>query len=132
MKKSNIGYMNSRDRKFLDEALLLARSGERVGGARLGALLVIGNRVVSMGQNMYKSHPMQKRFARRPDSIYQHAEINCLVNFLRINDQSDLAKATLYVARVMGDDMEHVGEAKPCPGCAKAIYHYGIKKVVHT
>ena len=132
MKKSKVRIMNSRDAKFLDEALQLARAGGRVGGARLGAVLVISNRVVSMGQNIYKSHPLQKRFARRPDAIFQHAEINCLVNFLRSNDQSELTKATLYVGRVFGEEMEFVGEAKPCPGCSKAIHHYGIKKVVHT
>lgn len=124
--------MNGRDKKFIDEALQLARAGDRVGGARLGAMLVVGNRVVSMGQNLYKTHPMQKRFARRPDAIFQHAEINCLVNFLRNNDAEELQKATLYVGRVLGDDLELVGEAKPCPGCMKAINHYGIRKVVHT
>ena len=132
MKMSTVRHMNQRDTKYIDEALQLARAGERVGGARLGALLVIGNRVVSMGQNMYKTHPLQKRFARRPDAIFQHAEINCLVNFLRNNDPEDLVNATLYVGRVFGEDMEHIGTAKPCTGCAAAIHHYGIKKVVHT
>lgn len=124
--------MNSRDRKYIDEAIQLARAGERVGGARLGAILVIGNRVMSMGQNLYKTHPMQKRFARRPDAIFQHAEINCLINFLRNNDAAELKKATLYVGRVFGEEMDQIGEAKPCPGCTKAINHYGIGKVVHT
>lgn len=124
--------MDSRDTKFLDEALHLARSGSRVGGARLGAILVIGNRVVSMGQNMYKTHPLQKRFGKNPEAIFQHAEINCLINFLRFNDENDLRRATLYVGRVSGEDLDVIGEAKPCPGCAKAIEHYGIKRVVHT
>lgn len=124
--------MNSRDKKYIDETLQLARAGARVGGARLGAMLVIGNRVVSMGQNLYKSHPLQKRFGKNEEAIYQHAEINCLINFLRNNSVSDLGKATLYVARVVGEDMDLVGEAKPCLGCMKAIDHYGIRKVVHT
>lgn len=124
--------MKFRDRKFLDETILLARAGDRVGGARLGAMLVIGNRVVAMGQNMYKTHPLQKRFGKNADAIYQHAEINCIVNFLRNNSEDDLQRATMYIGRVMGDGMEHVGAAKPCPGCMSAIHHYGIKKVVHT
>lgn len=132
MKTSNIRNMDSRDAKYMNEALQLARAGGGAGGARLGAVLVIGNRVVSMGQNIYKTHPLQKRFARRPDAIFQHAEINCLVNFLRFNNEADLGKATLYVGRVLGEELELIGEAKPCPGCAKAIRHYGIKKVVHT
>lgn len=124
--------MNARDQKFLDETIHLARAGDRVGGARLGAMLTIGNRVVAMGQNMYKSHPLQKRFGKNSDAIFQHAEINCIVNFLRNNDEEDLQKATLYVGRVMGDSMENVGTAKPCLGCMTAINHYGIKRVVHT
>lgn len=124
--------MNIRDQKFINETLHLARAGDRVGGARLGAILTIGNQVVSMGQNMYKTHPLQKRFARRPDAIFQHAEINCIINFLRNNDAADLQRATLYVARVLGCNMESVGMAKPCSGCSSAIEHYGIKRVVHT
>lgn len=124
--------MNKRDKKYLNEAMQLARAGDRVGGARIGALLVIGNRVVAMGQNMLKSHPMQKRFGKNPEAIYQHAEINCLVNFLRSNDPKELTKATLYVGRVYGEDMEHVGLAKPCCGCSHAIEHFGIRKVVHS
>lgn len=124
--------MNSRDKKFLDETIHLARAGHRVGGARLGAILTIGNRVVAMGQNMYKSHPLQKRFGKNADAIFLHAEINCIVNFLRNNSEEDLQRATLYVGRAYGDNMEMVGTAKPCPGCMSAIEHYGIKRVVHT
>jgi tRNA(Arg) A34 adenosine deaminase TadA len=124
--------MNIRDQKFINETLHLARAGDRVGGARLGAILTIGNQVVSMGQNMYKTHPLQKKFARRPDAIFQHAEINCIINFLRNNDATALKRATLYVGRVFGNNMESIGTAKPCSGCAGAIEHYGIKRVVHT
>lgn len=131
-KKSIAIDMKFRDRKYLDEAIELARAGDRVGGARIGALLVIGNRVVSMGQNVYKTHPLQKRFGKNPEAIYQHAEMNCLINFLRRNDREELSRATLYIARVMGQDAEHIGLAKPCCGCEAAIHSYGIKKVVHT
>lgn len=124
--------MNHRDAKYLDEALQLARAGDRVGGARIGAVLVIGNRVVSMGQNMNKTHPLQKRFGKNPEAIYQHAEINCIVNFLRKSSPEDLKKSTLYVGRVYGQDMEHIGLAKPCAGCSHAIEQFGIRKVVHT
>lgn len=124
--------MNRRDEKYLDEALQLARAGNRVGGARIGALLVVGNRVASMGQNMSKTHPLQKRYGKNPDAIYQHAEINCIVNFLRKFNVEELKKATLYVARAMGDNMDNVGLAKPCCGCATAISQYGIKRVVHS
>lgn len=124
--------MKFRDRRYLDETIELARAGDRVGGARIGAMLVIGNRVVAMGQNVYKTHPLQKRFGKNPEAIYQHAEMNCIINFLRKNDREELSRATLYVARVMGQDAEHVGLAKPCAGCNSAIHSYGIKKVVHT
>lgn len=124
--------MNKRDIKYLDEALELARASERVGGARLGALLVINNRVVAMGQNQAKSHPLQKRFGKNDDAIYLHAEINSIVNFLRRNPMQDLSKATLYVARAMGCGGNEIGKAKPCRGCSQAIKAFGIKKVVHT
>ncbi len=124
--------MNKRDSKYLDEAIQLARAGDRVGGARIGALLVVGNRVVSMGQNMLKSHPLQKRYGKNPEAIFQHAEINCIVNFLRKFSLDDLKKSTMYVGRVSGTHMHDVGLAKPCSGCAHAIHQFGIRKVIHT
>lgn len=123
-----------RDKKWLDMAVKLAMAGDKVGGARIGAVLVINNRAVAMGQNINKSHPMQKRFARpgRPDSIYQHAEVNCVVNFLRNNSVDDLKRSTLYIGRVYGYNMESIGLAKPCKGCSHMINQMGIKRVVWT
>lgn len=129
---SKAQFMNRRDSKYLDEAIELARAGDRVGGARIGAVMVIGNRVVSMGQNMLKTHPLQKRYGKNPEAIYQHAEINCIVNFLRKNPANELEKATLYIGRVHGQEMESVGIAKPCSGCAHAIHQFGIKRVIHS
>ena len=123
--------MNKRDRKHLDLAFKLAQAAEKVAGARLGALLVIGNRVVAMGHNQYRTHPLQKRWGKNSDAIYLHAEIAAIVNFLRSNSESDLQNATLYVARVLANS-DTEGMAKPCPGCAAAIDSYGIKRVVYT
>lgn len=121
-----------RDKKWLDMAVELAKSGDRVGGARIGAIIVVNNRAVAFGQNMNKSHPLQKRYGKNPDAIYQHAEINCIVNFLRKHSPDDLKRATLYVGRVHGKLMESIGLAKPCCGCNHAINQFGIKKVVYT
>lgn len=121
-----------RDKKWLDMAVELAKSGERVGGARIGAIIVVNNRAVAFGQNMNKTHPLQKRFGKNPDAIYQHAEINCIVNFLRKNSPEDLKRATLYIGRVHGKLMNNIGLAKPCCGCDHAINQFGIKKVVYT
>lgn len=125
--------MNKRDKKWLDMAVKLAISGEKVGGARIGSVLVINNRPIAFGQNMNKTHPMQKRFGKNPEAIYMHSEINCLTNFLRFNSPDDLRAATLYVGRVSGHANDlRIGLAKPCAGCQKAIKKYGIKRVIYT
>lgn len=103
---------------------------------KLAATIVLRNEVISIGFNSDKSHPLQKRFCKNPDSIFKHAEVDCIVKALKIVDEEDLKNATLYVYRVKrkhkGDTAWVSGKAEPCPGCQKAIEHFGIKRTVFS
>lgn len=104
--------------------------------ARLGAVVVLGNKVVSVGFNQLKTSPIQKKYNRYregefPPHIHNdtlHAEIDCL------NKGSyadiDWKNATLYVGRE--DKAGHSKLAKPCPACLQAIKERGIKRVYYT
>lgn len=104
--------------------------------AKLAAVLVIRNDIISVGTNTHKTHPLQKKFSKNSDSIFLHAEINCIVNALKNIDESELKKATLYVYRVkktrrFGQEWVD-GLAAPCSGCMGAIKHFGIKRVIYS
>jgi tRNA(Arg) A34 adenosine deaminase TadA len=103
---------------------------------KLAACLVIRNEIVSVGFNSDKSHPLQKRFSKNSEAIFKHAEVDCIIKALKIVDEEDLKDATLYVYRVKKlnkGDMNWVpGRAEPCPGCQKAIEHFGIKRTVFS
>ena len=126
--------MSSRDKKYMDFVRRLATSNNMK--MKLAACLVLRNEVISVGFNSDKSHPLQKRFAKNTDAIFKHAEVDCIIKALKIVDEDDLKNATLYVYRVKkqnkGDTGWVSGLAEPCPGCQKAIEHFGIKRTVFS
>ena len=69
-------------------------------------------------------------------AIFKHAEVDCIIKALKIVDEEDLKDATLYVHRVKklnkGDTNWVNGLSEPCPGCQKAIEHFGIKRTVFS
>ena len=126
--------MSNRDKKYMDFVRRLATSNNMK--MKLAACLVLRNEVISVGFNSDKSHPLQKRFAKNTDAIFKHAEVDCIIKALKIVDEDDLKNATLYVYRVKkqnkGDTGWVSGLAEPCPGCQKAIEHFGIKRTVFS
>jgi len=104
--------------------------------AKLAACIVVRNDIISIGQNSYKSHPLQKRFSKHIESIFKHAEVDCIINALRHVDADKLCKATLYVYRVKRRSKDSIdwvdGYSEPCPGCKQAISHFKIKKVIFS
>lgn len=96
-------------------------------GVRVGAVVTDKKgRVISVGYNRRKTHPVQKRFADqvgRPCKVHLHAEISALVKCRQ-------EPHTMYVARIQQDN--NTAAAHPCPICVAAIEESGIKKVVYT
>jgi len=83
-------------------------------------------RIISKGHNMMKTHPMQKRYAKKAGNemaIYLHAEMSALVKCRDVPH-------TIYISRRMKNG--ETGLAKPCPICAMAIKEAGIKNIIYT
>lgn len=107
--------------------------------AKIAAGIYKKNRLVSVGVNCNKTHPIQLRFKKNDHAIFLHAEINCIVNHIKHFGEEDLQGSTMYVARSKmeltakgnGYD-EKWGLAAPCEGCMKALKYYGIKRVIYT
>lgn len=126
----------SRHAKFIN---LLSRVASDItwnGNARLAACVVYKNEVASFGINEFKTHPFQAKFGRNDDSIYLHAETSAIKNALKVLDEDQLSKSTLYVCRVKFADLKRkrliFGLAKPCEGCVRCIHTFGLQKVIYS
>lgn len=122
--------------KYINLLSKLASTVEPVAQARIASCLVYKNDIVSFGICRMKTHPFQAKFSKNENSIYLHAETDCIKNALRSIQLADLSRCTLYICRVKFESRTKenlvFGMAKPCSGCAKAIATFDIKTVVYS
>lgn len=87
---------------------------------KLGAVIVKGNKIISVGFNKNKTHTKSNHAWKR-----LHAEISAI-----LKAKQDLTGCSIYVYRETknGD----LGIAKPCSSCSAAIKETGIKKIYYT
>lgn len=117
--------------KYLELAKKLAETSTKY--PRVGCLIVKKKRVVSMGVNTCKSHPLQKRLnhLRFEDKWFdtckheRHAEFNAV---LAANES--LEGSSIYIARLNKDGLEM--PSMPCKACLELIRKHNIKKIIFT
>lgn len=89
--------------------------------------------LIATGVNQRKTHPMMMGEGYRADQLYMHAEVDAIRNALRLITREQLKQCELHIVRVkrphIASNRWVYGLAKPCPGCAKIIEDFGIKKV---
>lgn len=103
---------------------------------KLAAAIVRNNKIISIGMNSMKSHPLQAKYGKNQHAIFLHAEISAIKNALREIDVDDFHKCDIYIARIKKEKpftKKYIwGLARPCAGCERAIAEFGIKRVVYT
>lgn len=103
---------------------------------KMAAAVVRRGKIVSIGINSMKSHPMAAKFGKNEHAIFLHAEVAAIKNALREIEVDDLSKCDIYIVRVKKEKpftKKYVyGLAKPCSGCERAIAEFGIKSVIYT
>ena len=97
---------------------------------RHAALLTYKGKVLSVGKNQRKTHPMMLKYQTNEKKVYLHAEIDAIIKTINAHGTDILRRCELYVLRVTGGG--NIGHSKPCPGCQKAIDAFEIKKVYWT
>jgi len=115
----------------MEKYLNLVRAQAEVSPFRrfpMAACIVCKGEVISCESNHLKTHPLQAKYASKPDRIHLHAEIACLVR-ARWPKESIVVGANMYIGRLLknGD----WGCSKPCPGCFAALDHSGIGSVTY-
>jgi len=115
--------MTSRYTRFVKAGLDLACAAHRDKDCyyQLCALVVKKNRVLSVGYNNPKTHPLAKTKMRQ-----LHAEMDAIIGC----NAEQLDGAELVVVRARRD--KKVGMAKPCKACHEFIAKVGIKRVYYT
>ncbi|MES9991898.1 MAG: tRNA adenosine(34) deaminase TadA [Candidatus Thiodiazotropha sp.] len=105
-----IDELDLKDRKFMQQALLLAQRAESQGEVPVGAVVVLDDQIVGEGWNS----PI------RLQDPTAHAEIQALRDAASRLGNYRLPDTTLYVT------------LEPCPMCAGAIVHARVARVVYA
>ena len=112
--------------KWFETARAVAMTGVGTGPRRSfrhGAVLVKKNRVVSVGLNSMKTHPILSRFTLWP---YMHAESNAIIRHGLDNCEG----LGLYVVRI--DRNNDYMMSKPCRACRGLIEQAGLSDTYYT
>jgi deoxycytidylate deaminase len=100
--------------KFFTLARKLAQSSDYEQHP-MGAVIARGNKLISVGFNRKRTHPMSKtRFANT------HAELAAI-----INARGDLRGAEIYIYRETRNG--ELAMARPCEHCQQLIRDFGIR-----
>lgn len=92
---------------------------------KLGAAIFAKKRLISVGANNAKTHPLSK-FYGRPVTV--HAEMQAIIRANNLVES--LEGLVLVVARIKRNG--ELGMARPCSGCQEIIKHHKIKEVWYT
>jgi tRNA(Arg) A34 adenosine deaminase TadA len=115
---------------------LSAQAIENVAGnARIASAITFRNEVIAFGFNQMKTHTLQAKYSKNPNSIFLHSEIDVLRRSLNKISVDDLKKCDLYICRAKRKDKTGpfiTGLSYPCAGCMRAIAAFGIKNVFYS
>lgn len=119
---------------ILHELFLIAQDVIPVGAARVAAAITLQGMVIAYGVNRRKTHPLQAKYGRNPQSLYLHAEVDVIIRARKRYPTLD--NCILWVARAKynRDNQPVMGLARPCSGCLQLIKKnkYNLKKIVYT
>ena len=124
--------MTTKELKFFDVAKSVAKTSE-YPRIKIGCCIVKRNKILAVGVNLLKSHPVQKRFNKYrgidTNRIHNniHAELDAVI---KVANKEDLCGSDIYLYR---EDMFGVKKiSKPCPACTRILKLYGIKNIYYT
>lgn len=126
--------MNNRQKRFFNIAREVSFLSD-FKRARVGAVVVEKNRIISTGHNSSKTSTLQDKYNKYRDIDDMnvciprvHAEIAALAPLIK--QDVDWAHTSIYVYRELKNG--HISCARPCKACAQLIRELGIKKIFYT
>ena len=122
----------NRELKYFDVAKAMAKTSKHPKFS-VGAAIVCGGKVISVGVNMNKTHPMQKKYNKyrnidKPMHHNLHAEMDAILQ--ACNQFDDIKNLKVFVYRETKDGKRAM--ARPCAACMQALRDYGIYEIYYT
>ena len=127
--------MFKKDFKFFDVAKAVSKTSS-YNAYKIGAVIVNKKEIISVGCNVKKTHPMQKklnplRYSNWDDVSpklhhFLHAEMSAIIH----SDNKDLSKMSIYVYRETKEGK--MANSRPCNACMQALREKGIKRIFYT
>jgi len=115
----------SRDSRLMQLALKVAELSSHPRFP-MGAIIAHGSRVIAIGTNKYKTHPLQKSHHNGGQGISIHAELDAI---LKITSRQ-LRGGQMYIARLLHDGSP--GNARPCVVCRNLLLTSSIYVVCYS
>lgn len=102
---------------------------------KMGCVVVYKNKIIGMGFNSTKSHPLQKEYNRyRFKGDYSphcmHAEMHALMPIRHLD--IDWSKVKVYTYRICREDGSRGALARPCISCQTFMKELGIRHIYYT
>lgn len=119
----------SREMRYFRQARKESKKSTH-GKAHIGAVIVIGNYVVSRGFNKIKTHPVQAKLDRECNYYCPNAKLHAEVDALLNSGKHDLSNAEVYIYRE--DKNGVMANCCPCVSCTQALKDAGVKEVFYT
>ena len=116
-------------KKYLDLAYKLALQSEKY--PRVGAVIFKKNTVLSIGHNIKKSHPLQKKlnYLRFSDNYFDSCNHEQHAEFVACNIyKKDLTGSSIAVVRI--DFNGTILPSYPCKACQALLKERGIKTII--
>lgn len=121
--------LSRREQRFFNKAKECSAESTHYK-TKIGAVIVLGNYVVTKGCNKEKSHTMQHRYDRLTNYHGTRAKIHAEIDALISSGRVDLTGAEIYVYRE--DKMGNLANSKPCVSCTQALKDAGVRHVYYT
>lgn len=90
------------------------------------AFILKQNKIIKVGWNKKKTHPLTKKYSYHSGIVYIHAELDVILKM----QKEDLSQYSLLSIRVMKNG--NFGPAKPCLGCSALLKQVGISDIYFT
>jgi len=97
---------------------------------KIGSVIVKNKDIVSVGQNMMKTHPAQFRYNKKLPYDIPVSHIHAEINTISKARPDLLLGSTMYIFR--RDRNGDIAMCRPCGACMQAIRDAGIKDVYYT
>jgi len=105
-----------------------SRQSDRVKSSFHCAAIVWKNRrILAVGNNRRKSHPLQQQYQQNKEKIFLHAEADSIIKTMNRYGQEILSECSIFVMRTTRTG--EIAESKPCSGCLKFINAMDIQSI---